>query len=209
MLEGQNVILRLFTEDDLDEFLKLENDQAELGEFTPLGFRSPPQFRKQIRETGGWEDNLGRMLLTDKNGRMLGHLMCAKEPPYLSGYQVGYAIFRREHRGKGYMTEALRIFSAYLFELKPIRRLQLVTVKDHAASRRIAEKCGYKLEGTLREFAFVRGQYLDYVLYALLRKECPALSEVLQCRPVIGDCRTTGPQSGLASHGPDPELETS
>ena len=179
MLEGQNVILRLFTEDDLDEFLKLENDQAELGEYTPVGFRSPPQFRKKIQETGGWEENLGRMLLTNKSGRMLGHLMFAKEPPYVPGYEVGYTIFRREDRGKGYMTEALQIFSAYLFELKPIRRLQLLTAKHNAASCRVAEKCGYRPEGTLREFAFIRGQYVDYVLYALLRNECPTLSQVL------------------------------
>jgi RimJ/RimL family protein N-acetyltransferase len=180
MLEGPNVILRLFTEDDLDEFLKLENTYAEMGEFTPVDLRSPTAFRRHLSETGGWDDKLGRMLITDKNHRILGHIMFVKEPSFQSGYEVGFVVFRREDRGKGYTTEALRIFSAYLFELKPIPRLQLGTHADNMAARRVAEKCGYKLEGTLRQFFFTRGKFVDYVQYALLRDECPSLPEALR-----------------------------
>ena len=180
MLEGPNIILRLFTDDDLDEFLKLENVHAEIGEFSPVDLRSPAAFRKQFSETGGWDDQLGRMLITDKSGRMLGHIMSMKEPSYQSGYDVGFAVFRRKDRGKGYTTEALRIFSAYLFELKPIPRLQLGTHADNIAARRVAEKCGYKLEGTLRQMYFARGAYVDCVLYSLLRDECPSLAETMK-----------------------------
>ena len=180
MLEGPNVILRLFTDDDLDEFLKLENTHAEMGEFAPVDLRSPAAFRKHLSETGGWDDKLGRMLFTDKSDRILGHIMFIKEPSFQSGYEVGFVVFRREDRGKGYTTEALRIFSAYLFELKPIPRLQLSTHTGNIAARRVAEKCGYKLEGTLRRMFFTRGAYVDYVLYSLLREECPSLTEALE-----------------------------
>ena len=180
MLEGANVILRLFTDDDLDEFLKLDNTCAEMGEFAPVDLRSPAAFRKQFSETGGWDDKLGRMLITDKSNRILGHIMFIKEPSFQSGYEVGFVVFRQEDRGKGYTTEALRIFSAYLFELKPIPRLQLGTHVDNIAARRVAEKCGYKLEGTLRQFFFTRGEYVDYALYSLLRDECPPLAEAIK-----------------------------
>ena len=180
MLEGANVILRLFTDDDLDEFLKLDNTCAEMGEFAPVDLRSPAAFRKQFSETGGWDDKLGRMLITDRGGRILGQIMFIKEPSYQSGYEVGFVVFRREDRGKGYTTEALRIFSAYLFELKSIPRLQLGTHADNIAARRVAEKCGYKLEGTLRQFFFTRGEYVDYVQYSLLRDECPSLAEAIK-----------------------------
>ena len=77
------------------------------------------------------------------------------------------------------MTEARRIYSACLLELKPIRRPQLLTVKHNPASRRAAEKCSCRLDGPLRGFAFVSGQFVDCVFYALLRRECPSLSELL------------------------------
>ncbi|MGD8450858.1 MAG: GNAT family protein [Phycisphaerae bacterium] len=180
MLEGPNVILRLFTDADVDEFLKLENTYAEMGEFAPVDLRCPAVFRKHYSETGGWSDALGRMLFTDKSGRLLGHIMFMREPTYQSGYEVGFVVFRREDRGKGYTTEALRIFSAYLFALKPIPRLQLGTNVTNVAARRVAEKCGYKLEGTLRQLCFSRGAYADCVLYSLLRHECPSLAEALR-----------------------------
>ena len=77
------------------------------------------------------------------------------------------------------MTAALRIFSAYLFELKPTPRLQLGMFKGNAASRKVAEKCGYQYEGTQRQGNFLRGQYHDRETFSLLRNECRPLAEAL------------------------------
>jgi RimJ/RimL family protein N-acetyltransferase len=43
------------------------------------------------------------------------------------------------------MTEALRIFCAYLFAIKSIPRLELATVVGNASSSRVAESCGFVL----------------------------------------------------------------
>ena len=75
MLEGPSIILRLFTDEDLEEFLKLENTVAEMSEFTPVDLRSHAAFRKHRSETGGWDDGLGRMPMTDKSARIVGHIM--------------------------------------------------------------------------------------------------------------------------------------
>ena len=179
MLEGYQVILRLFTEGDLEEYFRLFNEYAERGEFFPVAFHAIPPTRKDFQETGWWEEEMGRMLVTTKDDRMLGTIGFFKDVKYHAGYEVGYWILRREDRGQGYMSEALRIFSAYLFELKPIPRLQVTTVEGNVASRRIAEKCGYQLEGTFRKHGFLRGKYMDVERLALLREDCPPLTEVL------------------------------
>jgi RimJ/RimL family protein N-acetyltransferase len=182
MLEGQNVILRLFAESDLDEYLALEQRESESEIFSPSRMRAVPEFRKQFSETGFWEEHQGRMAVTDKAGRLLGSLMFFKDPSYQSGYEVGYGILRRADRGKGYMTEALRIFSAYLFEIKTVPRLQITTPEGNAAARRIAEKCGYRFEGIMRQMGFARGAYCDAARYSLLRHECCSLAKSLTGR---------------------------
>ncbi|MCP6657804.1 GNAT family N-acetyltransferase, partial [Klebsiella pneumoniae] len=78
-------------------------------------------------------------------------------------------------RGKGYMSEALSLFSSFLFESKPIPRLQLTVVVGNESSRKVAEKCGYRYEGTLRKAAFLAGKYVDLELFGLLPDECPPL----------------------------------
>jgi RimJ/RimL family protein N-acetyltransferase len=180
VLEGRNIILRLYVESDLDEYLRLHAKLVERGEFFPISLKSDADTRKEFGEHGWWEEHTGRMLITAKDGRMLGGIGFFQPSPYQAGYELGYGIFKPEDRGKGYMTAALRIFSAYLFELKPIPRLQVATAVDNVASRRIAEKCGYKHEGTFRKFFYMRGKHHDCHVLSLLREECPTLAEALQ-----------------------------
>ncbi|MGD2109787.1 MAG: GNAT family protein [Phycisphaerae bacterium] len=180
MLEGKNVILRLFTEEDVKEYVELENDYAELGEFLDPTFHSQMSRKKEFDESKGWwDDDKGCMVMADKEGRMIGVVAFFRRSPYLAGLEVGYMILRREDRGHGYGTEALRIFSAYLFDLKPVPRLELLTVDQNVPARRIAEKCGYKHEGTFPNYWFVRGKYVTGVQYGLMREDCPTLAEVV------------------------------
>lgn len=179
MLEGPNIILRLFREDDLDEFFALRGTYAERGDFEDTEPVPQAERRKQFAENGWWSDEVGRMAITDKEGRLLGVIVFFKGLPFEAGCEVGFVTLRSADRDRGIMTEALRIFSAYLFDVKPIPRLQLRTSVGNAAARRVAEKCGYKLEGVQRQVGFARGQYHDCAVYSLLRDECPPLTKVL------------------------------
>ncbi len=63
---------------------------------------------------------------------------------------VGYHIFRTRDRGRGYGTSALNALCSYALELG-LQRLVVITSVDNAASRRIAEKCGFRFIGPARE----------------------------------------------------------
>ena len=95
------------------------------------------------------------------------------------GREIGYRIDRPGDRGKGYMTEAIRLATAYLFGQEPIERVQIVLDPRNEGSRRVAERTGYTLEGTLRSAHFDRGESLDLLLFSILRSEAPPLSELL------------------------------
>ena len=69
------------------------------------------------------------------------------------------------------MTEALRLFVDYLFELKPINRLQVCFDLDNHGSRIVAEKCGFIHEGVLRGCVFHKGAYVDICITSMLRNE--------------------------------------
>ncbi len=70
------------------------------------------------------------------------------------------------------MSEALNLFSIYLFATRKVYRLQLAIPDYHRASIAIAQKCGYTFEGIIRQAMFARGKYIDLCLYSLLRTEC-------------------------------------
>ena len=180
MLKGKKVILRLFAEDDIEALFTLDSDIAARGEWFPIALHPLADMRKQFRETGWWQEDQGRMVIENADGTMVGAIVFFRPSPMLAGYEIGFAIFRPEDRSKGYMSEALRIFSAYLFELKPIPRLQLGMFQGNAASRKVAERCGYQSEGTQRLGNFLRGEYHDRETFSLLRDECPSLTAALR-----------------------------
>ena len=72
-------------------------------------------------------------------------------------------------------------FSAYLFATIPcITRLKILTAVDNIGSRKLAEKCGYIQEGIMRNAYFYRRNLCDWVIYAMLREECPSLEVLLE-----------------------------
>lgn len=181
MLNGPNITLRLFNDAEVDEFVSLRNVIAEQEPFLPPRLRSNRFTRKHFEDRQGWwDEHEGQLAIVDKTDRLLGGIGFFRGSPLESGYELGYELLRRADRGKGYMTEAVRIFSAYLFELKPVPRLQIITDAENTAARRVAEKCGYQLEGTMRKAIFCHGRYVDLVIYSLMRDECVSLADALK-----------------------------
>ena len=179
MLVGQRVILRPFRRSDLDGLYELVADVRDKGPFWPLGCISEPRWFKRFEENAWWSKEFKILLITDREGRRLGHVNIYKASHSYEGWELGYRVYRPEDRGKGIMTEAIRITTAYLFEVEPIGRVQILVDPDNAASRMVAERCGYALEGTLRHAHFDRGRFVDLLVYSILRDEAPALSDLL------------------------------
>jgi len=179
MLEGKNIILRPMKQEDIDEYILRTGDPKENGAHFPLIVRSKPVIQKEFNETGYWEHNKGRLMIIDKEENLVGFVSFFPGAWYMQGFEIGYQIFKREDRGKGYTSEALKLFSAYLFEEKQIQRLQLCINPDNIGSIKVGENCGFKIEGTLRNIAYTRGKYHDLVIMSLLRDECPSLNEAL------------------------------
>ena len=73
--------------------------------------------------------------------------------------------------GINYTTEAVQLLIDDLFGAKKEHRIHLVIVPENAPSRRIAEKCGFTLEGTVRGAFFNNGRNQDVLLYSLLRTD--------------------------------------
>lgn len=64
-------------------------------------------------------------------------------------------------QGRGLGTEAVRLVCAIGFETLNLHRLEARVFVGNTASRRIFEKNGFTVEGTLRHATLKRGHYLD------------------------------------------------
>jgi RimJ/RimL family protein N-acetyltransferase len=81
--------------------------------------------------------------------------------------QIGYWV-KREARGRGVATRALRLVSRWGLETLGLARLQLLTEPDNVASQRVAERAGFTREALLRSYMELKGRRADAFMYALL-----------------------------------------
>ena len=64
-----------------------------------------------------------------------------------------------------------RSFAETGFDNKKFNRIHLMILPENGASRRIAEKCGFQLEGTVRGAMFSAGRNVDLMMFSLLRSD--------------------------------------
>ena len=178
MLKHTQVTLRLVQdEDDCRRLIAAYNDLSERAQTDHTEIKSLNTLLKDFRNDGLWGDDHGTLLITTPDDEIIGSLTFTRISEF--ELEIGYRLFRQSDRNQGYVSEALPLFSAYLFETKPIRRLRVQAASDNIGSQKVAEKSGFKREGVLRQAYFYRGRMCDSVIYGLLREECPLLSELL------------------------------
>ena len=171
MLNGKVISLRPVRESDLDYLREMDLDLESRGEYWPRSIMPDVAFRRAFQDTGFWGDSFGRLLITDASDQVIGEIMYFNTVQYLDELEIGYRLFGKGHWGKGVTTEALGLLTRYLFETRNINRIRLCIETDNKGSRRVAEKSGYKHEGTQRGAFYHRGRHHDMELYAILKDE--------------------------------------
>jgi ribosomal-protein-alanine N-acetyltransferase len=171
MLKGTSITLRPVRETDLEELYAFHVDIDNRGEFFPRGILSQPAFNKEFHETGFWSREEGMLVIINNTDDIIGHIEFFKTVNYLDEYELSYILYTPQQRGHGAMTEAVNLMVRYLFETKAINRIRLVIHPDNAASRRLAEKCHFRHEGTARGAWYNKGKHHDVEIYAILHDE--------------------------------------
>ncbi|MCP2164036.1 GNAT family N-acetyltransferase [Goodfellowiella coeruleoviolacea] len=155
-LETDRLVLRRFTEDDLDNLVELDSD-PEVMRYLSGGRPTPREvvrdeilplyFRYYARFAG-----FGFWAAADRStGTFLGWFEL--RPPEDGGVdevELGYRL-RRAAWGRGYATEGARALVHKAFAELGVRRVFATTMAVNAASRRVMEKAGLRFVRNYRE----------------------------------------------------------
>ncbi|MDG4823678.1 GNAT family protein [Asanoa sp. WMMD1127] len=83
---------------------------------------------------------------------------------------VGISL-RPSMRGGGLAVDTVRVLCHYGFRVRGLHRLQLETLADNQAMIAVAERVGFRREGTLRQNSWVAGEFLDEAVFGLVTDE--------------------------------------
>ncbi|WP_299528072.1 GNAT family N-acetyltransferase [uncultured Streptomyces sp.] len=117
---------------------------------------------------GGWESDTAYnfALVARGTGQLVGALGVSRRVlPGLS--EIGFWLVR-EHRGRGYGTEAVLGAARWAFGSLSVDRLEWRAEVGNTASRALAERAGFRMEGGQRSALFNKGVRRDTWVAALL-----------------------------------------
>ena len=172
VLKGKTIHLRTVRKPDLDKLYEFHCDIESRGPHFPMKIDGEATFHERFNKSGFWTDDRGMMLIVDnKTKRILGQLVFFKPEPYYDAFELGYLIYDKKDRGKGITSQAINLFAKYLFDWKQIFRIQIQCESANTASRKVAEKCGFKHEGTARHALMVNGKPADLEVFSLTRED--------------------------------------
>jgi ribosomal-protein-serine acetyltransferase len=183
-IEGERVVVRPYADTDAEALRSAVSESRE---------RLKPwitwwETHQHIDETRQFIAGIAADLLTRKNfvlgifdresGRLLGgtglHPGAAGPIDWkLRRFEIGYWT-RTGAEGRGYVTEAVRLLSAVAFRELHAQRLEIRCDPANERSWHVAERCGFTLEGTLRNDRLATdGRVTSTRLYARLPSDAP------------------------------------
>ena len=84
---------------------------------------------------------------------------------------VGIFIGDKQYWGKGYGTDSMKTLIKFIFEQMNVNKIRLNVFSFNERAIKSYKKCGFKIEGTLRQELYRDGKYYDDILMGILREE--------------------------------------
>lgn len=84
---------------------------------------------------------------------------------------LGLLIGNKDFWGKGIGYEACKLAIQHGFEEMKLRKIFLAVYENNPSAKKLYEKLGFKLEGTLRKHVLVDGVYYDKHFMGLFKEE--------------------------------------
>jgi RimJ/RimL family protein N-acetyltransferase len=137
--------------------------------FTRIPEPPPPGFAEAwlARYEQGRRDGTREAFAIVDDGAFLGLALAPNIDRETATVELGY-IVAEEARGRGVATEALRQLTEWTLRETGARRIELLISVDNVASKKVAERCGYELEGVLRSTYLKQGRREDSEIWSLL-----------------------------------------
>lgn len=169
-IKGEQVLLRFIEPDDLEAIREMTNDADQ--EYMIGGWSFPAAKKHQ-------EDWYQRVL-SDRNNIRLAieydntfvGLVTLTDIDWKNGKaETGIRLTLSAPKQKGIANDALKALLKYAFDELNLQRVYATVLEHNIASKKLHDKCGYVVEGTLRKSIYKRGSYHDVYVMGLLKED--------------------------------------
>jgi len=172
MFKGKKIILREYRKDDVEKLWGIMNEE----EFKKnAASRIPYPFtfndiEEDFNKISGYKEAYDFAIESIDEGKYIGE--CGiKSVDWKNRRTEIYIFLSESYTGKGYGTDAVMLVLNFIFNEMNLNKVKLTVFSFNKRAVKCYEKCGFKVEGTLRSELFKAGKYHDLILMGILREE--------------------------------------
>jgi len=168
-----DIVLREKQETDVENFFNYYS-KPEVNQF--ILCEIPQSLDEAKRELLYWRgifyqnDGAYFAIADKKDNRMIGSIGVTGYNSYQKRIEISYDL-DSTHWRRGISTKALARIVHYAFEEWHVNRIEASVSTYNIASKNLLLKCGFTLEGILRQHRLHRGKFVDVYFFSLLREE--------------------------------------
>lgn len=112
------------------------------------------------------------LVLEDKSvGKLIGHVGLYKIDRVAKKTEYGILLADDDSRGKGYGTKCTRTLVNYAFDELRMHKVTAEVLSENLASVAMFKKCGFSVDGCLRDDVYKNGRYYDVLSMSILCEE--------------------------------------
>jgi RimJ/RimL family protein N-acetyltransferase len=177
-LRGTHVLLRPLDPDRDAEALYAQSHPPAadpgLWAYLPNGpYRDSAELRDALRVAAASDDPLFFTLVTLPSNQPAGVASYLRITPDHGVIEIGHIWFGASLRRTTAATEAIYLLATHAFDELGYRRLEWKCDSLNQASRRAAERFGFRFEGVFRRHMVVKGRNRDTAWFAITEDEWP------------------------------------
>ncbi|KNF08647.1 acetyltransferase [Gottschalkia purinilytica] len=177
-LSGENIYVQLAKESDTDSLLELEVKNKDFFQlFTDLRKESFYTYQGQLERIrneieSSKADRSYLFLIYLKNSeQVIGEVTLSEVVRgNLQSCWIGYFL-DKDHNGKGYMTEAVKLVVEYAFRELDLHRIEAGVMPHNIGSTKVLLKAGFHKEGIAKKNVKINGHWEDHQTLAIIKDE--------------------------------------
>ena len=176
-----HLLLRDFLDTDWAETLAYQRDPLYL-RFYPWTDRTEAEVKDFIQGFIDQQDERPRRkfqlaIVLPESGKHIGNCGTRRRQDNDREADIGFEL-SPESWGRGFATEAGKTMVEFGFSELKLHRISSWCIADNAASSRVLEKLGLRLEGRLRQNEYFKSRWWDTLVYGLLAEEWRAFGSL-------------------------------
>lgn len=176
MIVGEKVLLRAIEPSDVRQLWEWTQDEEtmRLRDYPapPASLADAEKYFDSSRDVSGEQI---RLAVCTHDGELIGEIALRNIDHRTGNADLTIAIGNKDYWGHGYGSDATRTLVKYAFDQLNLHRISLYVHAFNQRAIRAYEKCGFQIEGRLREIQYLDGHYSDVLVMGLLREEFAAV----------------------------------